>query len=284
MTEADVGVLLAHDLLADYLTGAFDRFDRYQQAIAEGTDPEDVHQARVGIRRMRCALRTYRPVFDRLWARSVRNAAVLFAYPLGRVRDADVVLDRETVLLEDLSLTAPDVLASFEKIRDARRAHLVLVLQSDQAEQTLALMKDAVRRPRLIAGRGTTTADLLPSAQSTWRRVRKSVRRLSDTPSDEALHRVRILTKRARYAAEVLRPVVGEDAKAFCNAAAQLQDVLGELQDAAVARAWLLELEGSPGAARLADAELERAGVARAAWPERWELLVDETTSGWLHA
>jgi len=288
VTDADVDTLRAHDLLSTYLSAAFNRFEIHQEAIMTGNDPEDVHQARVGIRRMRCALRTYRPVFDRLWARSVRNAAVLFAYPLGRVRDADVVLDRERALLDELTMTAPEVLEAFEKIRDGRREHLLLVLNSDQAAETLELMKDSVSKPRLIAGRGTSVDDLLPSAKAAWRRVRKAIRRLGTSPSDPDLHRVRILTKRARFGAEVLRPVVGDDAKRFCKAAATLQDALGELQDAAVARAWLLELiptldgVGIGEAHRLANTELERARAARSGWQERWEQLSDEAVSGWL--
>jgi CHAD domain-containing protein len=286
LTGADTPPVRPLDLLSSYLVRAFDRFNDHLGGVGRGEDLEAVHQARVGIRRMRCTLRTYRPVFDRLWARSVRNAAVLFAYPLGRVRDADVTLQRERALAEERTIEAGIVLDALEKIRRARREHLVLVLGSAQAHETLELMRDAVLRPRLIAGAGTTTDDLVDRAGSAWRKVRKAVRRLPADPSDADLHRVRILTKRARYAAEVLRPVVGDDAKTFCRSAASLQDALGGSQDAAVARAWLHELipaldgDGLEQARALAEAEQERAEIARTAWPPFWERLAG--SSAWL--
>jgi CHAD domain-containing protein len=287
VTDASTSTVRAHDLVSDYLSAAFQRFATHEEAIRTGGDAEDLHQARVGIRRMRCALRTYRPVFDRLWARSVRNAAVLFAYPMGRVRDADVVLDRERPHIADDARVLVDALTA---IRDVRRQHLLDTLNSEQAAETLELMRDSVARPRLIAGAGTTVDDLLPSTRSAWRKVRKAVRRLGTDPSDPDLHRVRILTKRARYASELIRPVVGEDARRFCKAAGVLQDALGELQDAAVARAWLFELiptldpDGAREAHRLANAELERARDARTAWHAPWDVLSDDATSGWLQA
>ncbi len=287
MTDAPPSTIRAHDVICDYLSVAFVRFAKHEEAIRSGGDPEDLHQARVGIRRMRCALRTYRPVFDRLWARSVRNAAVLFAYPMGRVRDADVVLERERPHVTD---DGGVIVEALTHIRDVRRQHLLDTLNSEQATETLELMRDCVAKPRLIAGAGTRIEDLLPSTRSAWGKVRKSVRRLGPQPSDADLHRVRILTKRARYASELIRPVAGEDAKRFCKAAAALQDALGELQDAAVARAWLFELiptldgESAREAHRLANAELELARVARARWQEPWEHLADDATSGWLEA
>jgi len=290
LNDADVRTLRALDLLSNYLTVAFERFEVHLAAIPTSDDPEEVHQARVGVRRMRCALRTYRPVFDRLWARSVRNAAVLIAYPLGRVRDADVTFERERMLMHELGMDAPHVSEAFDKIRTVRREHLLLVLGSEQSAETLELMKDAVQRPRLVAGAGTTIGDLLPNARSAWRKVRKSVSRLGSAPSDADLHRVRILTKRARYAVEMVRPVIGDDAKRFCRAAAAFQDELGELQDAAIARAWLFELipmldaDGASQAHRLATAEAERAQDARAGWHDAWEALSGDETVAWLDA
>src|SRR4030095_5241773 len=48
-----------------------------------------------------------------------------------------------------------------------------------------------------------------PLVAKAWRRLRKAVRRAGATPSDEALHQIRIRAKRARYAAEAVKPVVG---------------------------------------------------------------------------
>jgi CHAD domain-containing protein len=62
----------------------------------------------------------------------------------------------------------------------------------------------------------------------------------ADSP-DAALHRVRILAKRARYAAESVQPLHGRDARRFAKAVAEIQAVLGSHHDSAVVENWLRE-------------------------------------------
>ena len=52
---------------------------------------------------------------------------------------------------------------------------------------------------------------------------------------------MRIRAKRCRYAAEAVAPAVGKRPERFAKAVAELQDVLGEHQDAVVAGQWLRE-------------------------------------------
>ena len=77
-----------------------------------------------------------------------------------------------------------------------------------------------------------------------WRSLRKAVRQLGDDPADEALHKVRIESKRLRYIAEVSGPVLrqGRDRRAAARtvkAATELQNILGELHDSDVSEQWL---------------------------------------------
>src|SRR5690606_24887214 len=89
-----------------------------------------------------------------------------------------------------------------------------------------------------------------------WRRLRRAVNALEDDPPDTALHNVRILAKRCRYAAEAVAPVVGEDAARFAKAMSRIQSVLGDHQDAIVAERWL-HIAG----ATITDADHEAATV-----------------------
>ena len=57
----------------------------------------------------------------------------------------------------------------------------------------------------------------------------------STTDRDTARHEARKAYKRARYAVEVLRPVVGRPAKRLAKRLTALQDVLGAYQDGVVA-------------------------------------------------
>ena len=66
------------------------------------------------------------------------------------------------------------------------------------------------------------------------------MRRARHTPAgparDLALHRARKSARRARYAAEAAAPAVGLPARKFARAMKRVQSVLGEHQDAVLAR------------------------------------------------
>jgi CHAD domain-containing protein len=121
-----------------------------------------------------------------------------------------------------------------------------------------------------------------------WQKLEEHVRRLDDTPADRDLHEVRIRTKRVRYAAEAATPVVGRPARAFAKAAAGLQEVLGELNDAVVAAAWLDAQRGNadPATTRAAGAmaAVERADAAsrRVEWHAAWEALAEPELRAWM--
>ena len=64
---------------------------------------EPLHQMRVGTRRLRSDLRTFRPLLDRDWAESLRAELKWLGGSLGAVRDLDVLLERLRREGEDLS-------------------------------------------------------------------------------------------------------------------------------------------------------------------------------------
>ena len=104
-------------------------------------------------------------------------------------------------------------------------------------------------------------------------------------PTDPELHRIRILAKRARYAAEAVAPVVGA-ATAFARAAAKLQTVLGEHQDSVTAQAWLRSAKVTGRRAFVAGEliALERiaAEKARSEWPKVWKSLDRKKLRAWM--
>ncbi|MEZ4501093.1 MAG: CHAD domain-containing protein [Dehalococcoidia bacterium] len=70
----------------------------------------------------------------------------------------------------------------------------------------------------------------------------RPARALHPDARPEAYHAVRIKAKRLRYAAEFLAPLYGRDGKRFIEAMKELQDRLGDHQDAYVAEAQLRTL------------------------------------------
>ena len=83
--------------------------------------------------------------------------------------------------------------------------------------------------------------------------------------------------KRVRYAAELAAHELGKRGAAFVDAAKELQDVLGEHQDAVVAegriRAWAADGADAEAASLLTAREHERMEAARTAWPQAWKAL-----------
>ena len=83
--------------------------------------------------------------------------------------------------------------------------------------------------------------------------------------------------KRARYAAELAAHELGRSGSRFVAAAKDVQDVLGEHQDAAVAEerlgAWADAGHAGETATRLVELQEERKAKARAAWPDAWKTL-----------
>jgi CHAD domain-containing protein len=97
------------------------------------------------------------------------------------------------------------------------------------------------------------------------------------------------LTKRARYVAEALVPVIGKDAARFASRASDLQDILGELQDATVAGEWLKAFAASSPqsafvAGKLAGMETIAGRMAFGQWRDAWKELDRKKVTAWLSA
>ena len=265
----------------------------HDAGVRAGEDPEAVHQARVGTRRLRSDLRTYRSLLLPAWAASLRDELGWLAGALGRVRDADVLLERleaRVLALPSIDRAAGELLV--QRLRDERaeaRRDLLHVLDDQRYLDLLDRLVDAVRHPAVVEAAESPAGKVLPRlAAEPWRRLRKAVDALGDEPADEQLHEVRIRAKRARYAAEVAALVAGPPARRFAKAVAGVQEVLGSLQDAAVSEAWLrAAVAGVPPASAAVALRLaaeDRADVerARSEWRAAWDAVRGKGLRSWL--
>jgi inorganic triphosphatase YgiF len=221
------------------------------QPVAErGHDPEGVHQMRVGLRRLRSALRLFRKQLAVHETEALVEELRWLGRPLGAARDLDVFLEE---LLGPVTKNRPRDrgLAALREAAEQARREAYGVLRRELASQRYALL--VLRLGRFVDGasfraRGasefTRPARLL--ARRLLRRRAARVRQLGahlDELSPRQLHRLRIRAKRLRYAIELLAPLFGGAApERAARRLADLQDALGHLNDQAMAEQLVARL------------------------------------------
>jgi len=288
---------IAHAAIVDSVV----RLLAHDPGVRLGDDPEDVHQMRVATRRLRSDLRTFRPVIHREWSDPLRDELEWLGGLLGQVRDTEVLLDRLDARLDAVAESDRDagkrLLDTLRNHRDDARVTLLAGLRSERYLALLDQLVAATHAPTLAGALDTGSdtgsvedVDLERLIRKPWRELRDAVDALDDEPPDPALHAVRKLAKRARYASEAIQPAVGRPAKDFARCAAALQDVLGEHQDAVVAEEWLREHASSGQdhrtdqafvAGQLVSLERQAGDDAREQWWGAWKKLRRVRPSHW---
>jgi len=258
--------------------------DQYEAMLANdpgvrlGEDAEALHQARVATRRSRALLRAARGLVAPWWAEPLRAELAWIGGLLGPVRDLDVLLEH---------LDAEAAALAGEDARAFRRLRKRLATERDRDREKLLAAMDEPRYFRLLdtlerartAPPGDSEVSLTEIAAVAFTRLRRAVKRLPSRPTDDELHAIRIDTKRARYAAELAAPALGKAGAKLVDRAKDLQDVIGEHQDAVVAELRIRELAARAGgrtglaAGRLVERQRARKRAARRAFPDAWRRL-----------
>ena len=270
------------DVVRAAVTDAVTRLLTHDVGVRLGGHAESVHQARVATRRLRSDLRTLRPLVDRSWATTVRDELKWLAGSLGAVRDNDVLAER---LREHGADEA--VLARLAEEGHAGRGALLAALDSPRYIALVDVLVEAAADPPVTkAAAKTRAAKVLPKlVRKPWKQLRTTVKALPSEPSDDQLHEVRIRTKQTRYAAELAAGVVGKPARRFGSALADLQSVLGDLQDGAVAEEWLRSAapnNGDSTVTELIAAQERSRAEARDQWRAAWRTVAKKKLRSWL--
>src|SRR5713101_1487198 len=281
----------ARDVIRSVLADSGAALLRNDPLVRAGSDPEAVHQARVATRKLRSHLRTFGSLLDLEWTEPLRSELGWLAMALGAVRDREVLLERLLERAKSLpssdSRSAASLLHILELEIEALRKKLLGELDSPRYIDLLERLVAAAHSPVTTLDADQPAAAVLPAlATGPWRRLRSAVRQLPEQPTDPELHRIRILAKRTRYAAEAVAPVLGAVATAFARAAAKLQTVLGEHQDSVTAQAWLraARVTGRRAfvAGQLIAMEHLAAQAARAQWPKAWKAIDRKSLRKWM--
>jgi inorganic triphosphatase YgiF len=221
-----------------------------------GIDPEGVHQMRVGVRRLRSGLSLFSSLLAPEQVTPLREELRWLAGELGVARDLDVFLE-ETIeplfqrFFDDPALkrlrdeTRELRAGSYTRVRRAidspRYPRLILCLGRWLAARAWRAESPVGEGARLLAPARDETGPLL---EQRHQKVCALGRRAAKLSLDEK-HRLRLQLKKLRYAAEFLRCVhcfEPAEADRYIKRLAEIQDVLGRLNDVATADRLLGEI------------------------------------------
>jgi CHAD domain-containing protein len=214
-------------------------------------EPDAVHQMRVATRRIRSALATCRRLLDRDRTEPIRAELRWLGQVLGRARDAEVMQERLSDLLAE---QPPDLVLGPVPQRLRVETHERHRAALDELARVLAepryrslagdLERLAAAAPFRRRARRSSARVLPALVGDAARRVDRAATsvELDSADRDRRLHDVRKAAKRARYAAESARPAVGKPARKLARRMEQLQELLGEHQDAVEAQRVLREI------------------------------------------
>lgn len=254
-------------------------------------EPEGVHQLRVAFRRLRSDLRTLDDAVDPRWRDQIEPRLREAGEALGTARDLDVLIDHLREDAEGARSALGPLFTTLARRRDVARSEMARTLDGPGYRQLLEDLVSAFGTVPVGPAAEEPAATALPRlALHAWRRLERRAVDLDARSPDAAFHRARIAAKRARYAAELAaRTLTGKRAAGAARQAcrlADIQDLLGAMQDAAVAEAIIRETLASRSrgsayafeAGRLVERQRARATAARDrfldAWPEhrraRW--------------
>ena len=216
--------------------------------------PESVHDMRVAVRRLRSALQAFGGVLRKEETRGLIDELRWLGAELGAARDEEVLSERLTRKLADVPehlLIGPVSarIRGFYAPRQAKaRVELIAALDSDRYIALIDALDRMLAAPPLTPAAAERADTVLPPmAWRAFRRVKRRMKQAADAPAglayDAALHEARKSAKRARYAAELVRPAIaGKAAGRTAKGLKSLQGVLGEHQDTVIAREALRQL------------------------------------------
>ncbi|MEK6279350.1 MAG: CHAD domain-containing protein [Acidobacteriota bacterium] len=226
--------------ITEVLRQRLDEVCTLRERALDYSDPEGVHDMRVSSRRLRSALRDFKPYLQKSrMTRAIKSVRRL-ADSLGTVRDQDVAI----IALEKVMVKmSPDLTAGTQALIAERRGQQ----KEAQAELTSFISEDNLKRLNTNFTEALNTLTVPGEAPGkrlkSYKVLGRSIvlNRLKELQSLSSslygphktlpLHEMRIAAKRLRYAVELFAPCWEESLGVFAREVAKLQSSLGELHD-----------------------------------------------------
>ena len=243
------------DAVTAVISNTLAQFTANWACLRETDEPEAIHQMRIGLRRMRCALSIFNRALPNAGFGTLRDDAGRLASAFGPVRNADAI--RISVLQGPLvSADCPensDVLRGvMEKRRIAGYASAHSEIESLAATvfvlnvQSLLARDDWREIPPGVKPKMPTRKFF--KAELSRLRARVLKRGKVASASDQARHKLRIALKNLRYGVDLFDLFgSGKRRQVYKKRMSALQDLLGMRNDIVVAKTYLKELRVETG-------------------------------------
>jgi len=219
---------------------------KHEPGTRLGEDIESLHDMRVAVRRMRVAFEVFSDAFTKKTRKRHLKGLREIGRALGRVRDLDVsILKAERYMegLKDERREGLDPLTeAWRQQRDIARREMIQYLDSDAYRDFLRSFNAFVQSPgkgvsRRVIGRFGPHQVRHLAPRMIYDRF-GSVRMFEPIlagASIEEVHELRIEFKKFRYTLEYLEEVLGPEIEMVIRQVKNVQDHLGDLNDADVA-------------------------------------------------
>jgi CHAD domain-containing protein len=227
---------------------------------------------RVGLRRLRSALLAFRELVPKKVATPIVERLHSLMPSLGTARDWDVFCDALVHLGTQAPERAPALAPLLARARGRRATVRRRARETAASAKLQAFLLRALHwvnagqwQERVDSAEGTLGAFAAASLETLHRKSLKQARDI-DWNDTQRRHRLRIRMKRLRYGCDFFAAsFAGAATRPYIRRLAALQDILGDLNDIAVARRLLVELAPRRGAAgvRAAASHVRRALAVR---------------------
>ena len=240
----------AGEVVVAYLNAQGVRFNNLELAVRQDK-PDSVHQMRVTVRRLRATLQSFPGIVSGPDTRHLQADLKWLGGVLGSARDTEVLASHLhaglTAAPTELVLGPAQarITTHFAPLEASSRKAVLDAFDSDRYKVLRASLGRLLDNPPLTPRAAEPASKALPLAVGrAYRRTRRRMQRVSQTPAgqqrDVALHEARKAAKRTRYAAEAAAPALGKKNGKKANKLAKrmkkVQSVLGDHQDAVIAR------------------------------------------------
>ncbi|HEY5225288.1 MAG TPA: CHAD domain-containing protein [Methylovirgula sp.] len=253
----------AAEAFCEIATACLGQFLLNEVAIRATGDREAVHQCRVALRRLSACLRFFSTFTDDADCRALRRDLKKFGTPLRQARDLDVLIG--DVIAPALAVDPPPGAEAFMREIEARRAraHADLAAVFDAPATAALLRRFAIwlQTGEWLRSEDSKCAErrsmpIVEYARREFKKLdRKFARRCAILAevAHEDRHRTRIQAKNMRYDAEFLQSLARDKPgrkrlRGFIEAVKDLQTLLGDWNDVAMARQFLMPFAAKPDA------------------------------------